>query len=140
MINEGFKMKIQLICLALITLLSVSKVQAETTYVYCAAPDGSDWDWLLDSADNYVLIEGTWGRHTYMNQSYFNYFNISTAQYQLVNSQCPLGDVAQPGGRYTRSWDVFNLLYPNGATLIAEGQKSIFHANLELYLPSAFRL
>jgi hypothetical protein len=116
-------MRIQLISLALLTLFSVSKVQAETTYVYCAAPDGSHWDWLIDSSDNYVPVGGTWGRRSLPNNRYFNYFSVSEAKYESLSAQCPSGEVAQPGDRRSSYWEVFNVQSPNGNT-IADGFKT----------------
>ncbi|NRD75720.1 hypothetical protein HQQ94_21360 [Shewanella sp. VB17] len=108
---------------------------ADTTYVYCAVPDGSDWDWLVDRSNNYVTVEGSWGRYTYSDGAYFNYFNVSNAQYQSVNSRCPLGEVAQPGDRNTSSWEVFNILHLDGS-IIAAGHKNINGQNTS----PAFRL
>jgi hypothetical protein len=81
-------------------------------------------------------MEGTWGRSTYSDGAYFNYFNISIAKYTLLNSMCPSGYVAQPGDRDSSSWEVFNILYPD-RNIIADGKKSIIGRSNSI---SQFRL
>ncbi|NRD75285.1 hypothetical protein HQQ94_19070 [Shewanella sp. VB17] len=121
-------MKLTLLLVALFTFFTVSKVQAETTYVYCAAPDGSHWNWLIDSSDNYVTVEGSWGRERLSNRKYFNYFSISEAKYESLNAQCPSGEVAQPGDRSSSYWEVFKIQNANGSR-ISNGQKTILGGN-----------
>lgn len=123
-------------CIFLYMMLNIPVVHAVMTNVYCAVPDGSDWDWLLDSAGHYVLMEGSWGKHIYSDGAYFDYFSISIAKYTLLSSQCPRGYVAQPADRYSSHWEVFNIIFSDGS-VIADGHKSIFS---RINLPTAFRL
>jgi hypothetical protein len=106
--------------------INLQAAHAETTYVYCAEPDGSHWDWFLDSANNYVTIEDAWGQAIVSNNIYYNYFSVSSEAYHTVSIQCPLGEVAQPGNRHSSYWEVFNILNRNGG-VIADGHMSIIN-------------
>ncbi|NRD72212.1 hypothetical protein HQQ94_02955 [Shewanella sp. VB17] len=122
-------MKIKFISTLLFLIsLHISSAHAATTYVYCATPDGSDWDWLLTNNNDYILMEGVWGRNTYSDGTYFNYFSISIEKYTLINSMCPLGYVAQPGDRDSSFWEVFYIIDYNG-NFIADGKKSVIGSN-----------
>ncbi|MFW7525387.1 hypothetical protein ACODM8_14810 [Vibrio ostreicida] len=101
-----------------------SSAFASSTYVYCGVPDGSDWEWLLDTDDNYISIEGEWKRVTLNDSSYFNVFNVSESVFNQRTWECPAGYVVQPADRSTSFWEVFQITREDGSSYLKEGHKS----------------
>ncbi|NRD73752.1 hypothetical protein HQQ94_10960 [Shewanella sp. VB17] len=125
--------------MAIAALFSVcfSNANAAETYVYCAEADGS-WDWLIDSSQDYVNVEGVWGREPVPNLagSYFNYFRISEAAYHSLSHQCGEGKNAQPGGHNSSYWEVFKVSRNNGEDYLASGNKTILGSYANHYFRS----
>jgi hypothetical protein len=120
--------KYKLLLIALLLCSGLSPASAAETYVYCAQPDGSDWDWLVDSTNNYVKVTGEWGRENISGDSYFNYFSISDATYHAVMTQCPSGTIAQPADSRYSAWSVFKDHY--GLYFIL-GKRTIFRLRIK---------
>jgi hypothetical protein len=123
---------------AAVLLLSVSSANAVETYVYCAETDGNSWDWLLDSSNDYVKIEGIWSREESSNlvQTHFNAFKVPEAIYNSVSSQCPEGKVAQPGDRNSSYWEVFKVSPNNAEDYFADGRRTLFGSSADYFFRS----
>ncbi|MDE1463649.1 tail fiber domain-containing protein [Spartinivicinus poritis] len=99
---------------------------AETTDVFCAKLDGSDWYWLVDNDNNQVSIPGVWGKSWVTSDSYFQYFSVSQNDYQGVNRLCKDNYVAQPANNRFNDWYVFKVNESNNNYFVAPGKKAIY--------------
>ncbi|NRD72211.1 hypothetical protein HQQ94_02950 [Shewanella sp. VB17] len=117
------KLKKIITCL---TLILSSQSFAET-YVYCGLPDGSDWEWLLDENNNYVPIEGQWGRITAANHGYFKVFKVQESTFIEKTLTCPEGYITQPAERNSSKWEIFELIRPDGSSYFIDAHKSYYN-------------
>lgn len=111
------------------TLLSVTNfvsAYAETTDVFCAKPDGSDWYWLEDSSNSQVTISGEWETRDLTNVTSSTTFSVSQIDYQTVNASCLAGYVAQPANDRFDKWYIFKVNLANGQYYYAQGKYSVF--------------
>lgn len=123
------------------TLFLTSTAFATTSQrVYCGLPDGTDWDWLLDSNDQYEYIEGQPARVTEANGQYFNVFRVEEAAFNARAFSCPAGYVTQPAESGTSSWEIFQIVKPDGSSYFIDSYKTYYFSGTGNRLPSAFRL
>lgn len=108
------------------TLFFTSTVFADTTYVYCGLPDGSAWEWLLDSNGNYETIEGQWARVTEDNGLYFNVFRVNEESYNTKAFNCPAGYVPQPAISGSSRWEVFEVISSNAPSYLIDSYKTSY--------------
>ncbi|BCK12278.1 hypothetical protein FLM06_03685 [Vibrio cholerae] len=113
-------------------LFSASSFANSTTYVYCALPDGSDWEWLLDTNDNYVTISGNWGRVSEANGNYFNVFRVNEAIWKQKAIQCPAGYIAHPADRGSSRWEIFEVMRTDGSSYFVNGYRTYYMRGLVL--------
>ncbi|MDN3612508.1 hypothetical protein ACODM8_14805 [Vibrio ostreicida] len=130
--------KTTLITLAAL-LSGLSSFAHASTYVYCGLPDGSDWEWLLDSNDNYQTIDGIWGRAIQANGNYYNVFRVNEALFETKAFSCPGGYVPQPAESGASRWEVFEIIRADGSRYLIDGHKTIYNAGGSS-ISSAFRL
>ncbi|MYM61372.1 hypothetical protein GTG28_19330 [Vibrio sp. OCN044] len=114
-----------IITIGALLITSATFVNA-STFVYCGRPDGSDWDWLLDTYDNYETIHGQWARVTEVNHRYFNVFRVSEAEFQSKAFRCPAGYIPQPAESGTSRWEVFEIVRQDGSRYLIDGYKTYY--------------
>ena len=112
-------------------ILFTFQAQAATTntFVYCALPDGSHWDWAYDTNSQDVEVQGSWGVKRVARGGYFDKFRIPESTYQLIQQFCPSGYVPHPEKPHSIWWEVFEVVRVDGSTYIADGHKSIHGMN-----------
>lgn len=69
--------------LVVIFVMNYKICAKENTYVYCVNTKGK-WHWLLDTHNNYVQVQGTWGVYELKGGLNFRYFILENA-YQKIN-------------------------------------------------------
>ncbi|GLT16656.1 hypothetical protein GCM10007938_04320 [Vibrio zhanjiangensis] len=83
---------------------------ADESNVFCAKPDGSHWDWLIDENDEQVVIDGSWIERE---EQHGDYFLVLRSHYLAINQQCKtnFGNLylAQPAHNSMSSWYRFML-------------------------------
>ena len=126
-------MKLSSLLLSGLLLLSSSVFANTTTFVYCGPPDGGrDWDWLLDSEDDYITIEGRWGRVTESSGRYFRVFRVSEDVWRQKSLQCPSGKNVQPADSGTSRWEIFEVIRADGSRYFIDGYKTYYlHGQIE---------
>ncbi|MFY2507833.1 hypothetical protein ACN3E9_06015 [Vibrio pectenicida] len=97
-----------------------------TTYVYCGLPDASDWEWLLDTDDNYIIISGRWGRVTEASGHYFRVFRVSEEVWEQQVFNCPAGYISQPADSGTSRWEIFEVIRANGSSYFIDAYKTYY--------------
>jgi len=113
--------------ITLITLLSAPTTFVNaSTFVYCGLSDGSDWDWLLDTNDNYETIQGQWARVTQANHRYFNVYRVSETEFLAKAFSCPAGYIPQPAESGTSRWEIFEVTRFDGSSYFIDGYKTYY--------------
>ncbi|WP_146184886.1 hypothetical protein [Aeromonas sp. HMWF015] len=122
-----FNRQFLLVFIMLITSGSSQHVMASVnSWVFCGSPDGRHWQWLLDRDNNYISVEGVWGRHLIDGGEYFNVFRISEEIYSDIRDLCPTGLMPQPADRATSAWEVFEVSNSDGSTTVVDAYKTIY--------------
>lgn len=119
-------MKLLSIFFSVALFFSLPSFASTTTYVYCGLPDASDWEWLLDSDDNYVTISGNWGRVTEANGVYYTVFRVDEALWQQKSLQCPAGYILQPADSGTSRWEIFEIIRADGSRYFIHGYRTYY--------------
>ncbi|XHY20913.1 hypothetical protein ViNHUV68_16210 [Vibrio sp. NH-UV-68] len=122
-------MKLPLFALSTTLLISTSSFADTYTYVFCGLPDGSDWDWLISEQDDYITIEGNWGRVTETTGRYFDVFKVNEHTFYTKVLRCPAGYIPQPADRGTSRWQIFEIIRADGSSYLIDAYTTYYFQN-----------
>ncbi|WP_114784685.1 hypothetical protein [Vibrio tetraodonis] len=111
----------------LVTLLGISSTLVNASpFVYCGLPDGSDWEWLINSHNHYETIQGQWARVAEATNQYFNVFRVSETEFKAKAFSCPAGYIPQPAESGTSRWELFEIVRQDGSRYLIDGYKTYY--------------
>ena len=101
--------------------LKVLANELTTTYAFCHEKKYTNWNWVKDENDNYLIVNGYWRKFDPIDKKLYgdNYpylfehstyaFMISKMEYKRIKDYCRKNEIISPADSSTSNWYSFEI-------------------------------